>query len=143
MYIKSCRKKIILVLTPWSRVLTLGADSCSASQKNSGLLWSPKVHYLTQAATCPLPEPERIQSKPSRPRSINIINILSRTSQWSLPFRLSSENSFTYFSFPHACCPAHSSLNFYTSDKSWWRLEIIKLLIMQFTPVSCHCLHQS
>jgi len=37
-----------------------------------------------------------------------------------------------------ATCPPVSLFSIWSPNKNWWRLQIIKILIMQFSPLSCY-----
>jgi hypothetical protein len=60
----------------------------------------------------------------------------SWSSQWSLPFRLSHQYPMCIFLLPYSCyIPCSSNPN---SNYTWRRVQDMKLLIMQFSPTSCH-----
>jgi hypothetical protein len=62
------------------------------------------------------------------------------SSKWSLCFRFSHQNPVSTSPLPHKCympCPSHSS-RFNHPNNIWWRVQIINLLIMQFSPLPCY-----
>ena len=96
--------------------------------------------YSQAPATCPYPEPT--PSSPHNPL-IYLNMILPSTSlspQWSLSLRLPHQNLVHTSPFSHTrymSRPSHSS-RFYQPYNIWWAVQIIKLLIMQFSPLSCY-----
>jgi hypothetical protein len=63
---------------------------------------------------------------------------VSRSSKWSLPFRLSNQNPVHISHLPHVCYmsyPSHPSFNY--PDNIWWR-EHMMFLIMLFSPTFCY-----
>jgi hypothetical protein len=85
-----------------------------------------------------------IQFRPSQPiyrRSFLIFYSSSpRSSKWSPPLMLSSQ-TFVYIShLSHAIyMPRQSPPPWFDHPNNiWWRVQIMKLLIMQFSSASCH-----
>jgi hypothetical protein len=63
------------------------------------------------------------------------------SSNWSLSLRFLHQNPVCTLSshLLHTCympCPFHSS-SFVHMNNIWWAIQIIKLLIMQFSPLPC------
>jgi hypothetical protein len=89
--------------------------------------------------------PEPHQSNPSHPIPsylckihFNIVHLPSSwSSQWSLSFWLSNQYPICIPLLPHSCympCPSHPPW----LDHSWRRVQVTKLHIMQFSPISRH-----
>jgi hypothetical protein len=60
--------------------------------------------------------------------------------QWSLSFRFSHQNPVLASPFPHPSYmprPSHSSWCYHPHDRGWG-VQIIKLLIMKFSPLPCY-----
>ena len=67
---------------------------------------------------------------PSTPRSFN----------WSPPFSFQHLNIVSVFPLPYTCHthrPSHQPLCDYPNNV-WWAVQIMKLLIVQFSPFPCH-----
>jgi hypothetical protein len=122
---------------PWE------ADSRPCSQEISHLLWNPKFHYRGHKSLSPVPI--LIQINPIHTLLIyfhpfNIVfPSMPRSYELSLPFRLSKQNYVRLCGshLPHAY---HMPRPFYPysghSNNIWWRVQIMKFLIMKFSPVS-------
>jgi len=112
------------------------ADSCSASYKILCILWKPSVH--TTAHHLPLSWARWIQFKPSHHTS------LRWTLQLSSHLCLGFPSSLFHSGFPihlliNVCCMSHGH-RFDHPNYIWWTVQIIKLLTVQFSPVSCYLL---
>jgi hypothetical protein len=95
-------------LTPWSRVHLEKLIVRSASQEILRLFWNPKVHYRVYKSPPPVPivsQMNLIHTPKSYFPKIHfniILPFTPRSSEWSLPFRLSNQN-FVHISYlPHA-----------------------------------------
>jgi hypothetical protein len=85
-----------------------------------------------------------IQSIPSHPNTLRSIFILSTHLRLNLPSGLFPsalpQISYMHSSSPHSCympCPSHPSLLDH-SNYVWRAVQVIKLLVMQFPPISHH-----
>ena len=93
--------------------------------------------------TCPYPEPHRSTPCSHIPLWISIL-ILSSHLHLGLPgglFRSGFPTKTMYmplFSPIRFTWPAHLILDFYHPNTTWWRVELIKLLIMWFSPLPCY-----
>ena len=123
---------------PWE------ANLLSASQEIPSISWNPKVRYRIHK--CPPPAPILSQVNPAHspiplPEYLNII--LPSTpwsSEWSLSFRFPHQNPVDTSSVPHTCYmrrPSHSS-TFYHPNNIGWGVQIIKFLIVYFSPLPCY-----
>ena len=107
------------------------------------MLWTPKVHY--RVYKCPPPVPVLSHIDPVHafhPTSWRSILIPSSHLSLGLPNCLFPSGFPTKYllSYPHTCympCPFYSSW-FYYPNGIWWRVQIIKLLVMQFSPLPCY-----
>jgi hypothetical protein len=67
---------------------------------------------------------------------------MSRSSKWSLLFRLSNQNILCISCISHVCHmrrPSNSSW-FDHPNNIWWNVQVMKLLIMQSSAASRHLL---
>jgi hypothetical protein len=65
---------------------------------------------------------------------------MSCSTQWSLSFWLSRQYPICISLLPHSCYmprPSHPSLLDH-SNYTWRIVQVMKLLIVQFSPTSCH-----
>jgi hypothetical protein len=131
-------------------------------------LWNPNIHYhhhknppldLIPSQINPV-KGRSIQSEPSHPISLMHFNIIhpltSWSSQWFLIFNFPTNilNGYYYYYYyydvsssspflytPHLCyLPSLSHPSFWPdhSNYTWWRTEVMKLLITHLSPISCH-----
>jgi hypothetical protein len=66
--------------------------------------------------------------------------MLARSSELSVPFRLSNKNSESISYVPHTCYMRCRSYPPWSDrpNNIWWRVQIMKLLTVQFSPASWH-----
>ena len=136
-----------LLSTPYSRVLLEKLTGFEANQEIPRILGNnPKVHYRTHKRPPPVPIPSQLHPVPTTPShflKIHLNIILPSTSwspQWSLSLRFLYQNPVHTSPFLHMCHmsrPSQSS-RFYHPHYIGFRVQIIKLLIMQFSPLSCY-----
>jgi hypothetical protein len=127
-------------LSPWK------AASCAVTQELRRILWNPKVHYP-------------VQRSPPLVHILSQINPIHTTTTYlskiflrlftRLRFRLPRCLYFSWLShqYPtsipilsYSCCmlcPSNPP-SFDHSNYTWRRVQVMKLLIMQFSPTSCH-----
>jgi hypothetical protein len=125
------------------------ALNCVATQELFNILWTRRfITVFTRALQWFLSWARSIQSSPSQPIPSYLTKIhfnivrppTSCSSQWSLSFYISHQYPICIPLRPHSCympCPSHlPSLDH--SNYTWRRVQVMKLLIMQFSPTSCH-----
>jgi hypothetical protein len=114
-----------------------GAANCAALQELPSILWNPRFNTVfTRALHWSLSWAISIQSTPSHSISQRSILILSWSSQWSFSSWLSHQYPICIPLLPHSCymlCPSHPPWLDH-SDYTWRRAQVMKLLIMQFSP---------
>jgi hypothetical protein len=124
------------------------ATSCSATQEFPNILLNQKVYYHIHKSHA---WAKSIQSTPPHPISLRSILILSSHRRLRLPtglfppgFPIRTLCAFLFS--PHACympCPSHPNWLDH-SNYIWQRVQVMKLLITQFSPTSyyfiCHYL---
>jgi hypothetical protein len=122
------------------------AASRSASQELLNILWNPNVHYRVNKSLPLVPILSRIQSIAAHPVSLTSIIILFSHLRLGFPSGLfpsgfPAKILYTCTSlFPHARympCPSYAYL-FEHSPCIWRRVQVMKLLLMQFSPTSYH-----
>jgi hypothetical protein len=120
------------------------ADTHSASQEISRLLWNPKVHYRVRK----IPSPVRIMSQmnpvhtfPPYFRKIHpniILPSTPRSSEWSLPPKSFNQNIVGIYCISHACYMPHPfHPPWLDLNTMGWSVQVMKLLIVQSSPASC------
>jgi hypothetical protein len=117
------------------------ATCCPTIQEFLNILWSTQVHYHVHKSPS-LVRHEPDQCSPYHPMLyIRSISISSLHPSLGLPngvfFLAFPPNSYIHSSSPQDCyipCPSHPPW----LDYSWWWIQIMKLLIMQFSPTSYH-----
>jgi len=118
------------------------ANSHSSSQEIPHLLWDMKVHYRV----CKSPPLARILSQMHPvhtlpPVSLRSILILSCHLRLDLPsglFPLDFQTEILpAFLISYVCCMLRPSPH---TNNTWWRVQVMKLLIMQSSPTS-HLFH--
>ena len=99
--------------------------------------------HLKDTTSYPYPEP-LIQSMLPHATSWSSSLILSShlclgLPSGLLPLGFSTKTLYAHLLFPiHATCPLPSHSRFDHPNSVWWAIQIIKLLIMQFSPLPCH-----
>jgi len=118
------------------------ADRFSASQEIPCFLWDPKVHYRIHKRLPPVPilrQLDPIHSPTSHFLKIHlnvIFPITLGSSNWPLFLRFPHQIPVYTSSLPHTCYmprPFHP-FRFDHPNNIRWGVQIIKLIIMQFSP---------
>jgi hypothetical protein len=118
------------------------ANSHSASQEIPHFLWNLKVHYHVYKTLPPVPIQDRLNPDhtfpPYFPKTYYnvILSSMLRSSMWSL--HIFQPKFCMHFSSYHECympCPSHPPSPDHPNDSSW-SIQVMKLLVMQSSPVS-------
>jgi len=127
--------------------LSWEANQFAASQQFPHILWNQKVHYhIHKGPPTPPNWVSSIQSILPHPTSWRSTLILSSHLCPCLPSGLSLR--FTHQNLEYACClpytrymphPSHSS-RFYHPKNTGWAVQIIKFLVIEFSPLPSHLL---
>jgi hypothetical protein len=122
------------------------ATSHAATQEFPNILWNLRVHYHVHKSpplVLMLRQIKSVQTTPSYFSNIHF-NIIhpptSWSSWWSLSFWLSHQYSICIPLLPHSCylhCPPYPCW-LHHFNYTWQRVQVMKLLIMQFCPTSYH-----
>jgi hypothetical protein len=115
----------ITKLTVWNRALPWEAASCAASQEFSNILWILKVHCSVHQSL----SFGSIQATKLHLVLLIDFSILEFPSKFCM-----------YSSFFHSCympCQSHPPW-LGNLDYSWWKVQVMKVLSMQFSPTFCH-----
>jgi len=122
------------------------ANRFSASQEIPRIVCNPKAHYRIHKYPPLFPilsQLDPVHTTTSHFLKIHLISILPSTpglSKWSLSLRRPHQNSVYTSTLPHTCYmtrPSHS-FRFDYPNNIGWGVQIIKLLIMQFSPFPCY-----
>ena len=101
------------------------------------------IPRLQVPARCPFPETHPVHASPSHFLKIYLNNLLPSalgSYKWSLSVRFPHQNPVYISPLSHTCYMPrlfHSSL-FDNPNNIWWGIQIIKLLIGQFSPLPCY-----
>jgi hypothetical protein len=117
--------------------------SCAVTQEFPNILWNTKVHNHVHKNPRLVPSwTTSLQS--IEPHSVSLRSILilsmSRSSWWSLSYRLFHQNPICIPLLPHAwymSCPSHPPW-IHHSNYTMWRVQVMKLLIIQCSPITYH-----
>jgi hypothetical protein len=131
------------------------ANRFTANQEIPCILWNPKIHYRIHKCPQPVPILSQLQPVPilSQLNSVHIstshflkihLNIILPSTpgypQWLLSLRFPYQNPVhvSPLHYPsYMPRPSHST-GFYRPHNIGWAVQIIKLLIMKFSPLPCH-----
>jgi len=122
------------------------ANRFSASQIPR-TLWNLKFHYRIYKCLPPvtiLSQLDPVRTPTSHFLKTHLVIILPSmpgSPKWSLSLRFPHQNPVDASALPHTSCymprPSHSC-QFYHLNNIGWSVQIIKLLIMQFSPLPCY-----
>ena len=137
-YMQYFKQRKILTKQPTNQFMQQSpsweADSCSASYRIPCILWNPSVH--TTAHHLPLSWARWIQFTPSHHTSLRCT--LQLFSHLHLGFPSSPFHSgFPIHLLTNVCCMSHCHW-FDHPNYIRWTVQTIKLLTVQFSPVSCY-----
>jgi hypothetical protein len=127
-------------------LLTKLSPSWGAASSAASTLWNPKVNYCAHKSPQLVPILSHINPVHNIPFYISKIhfNIVhpptSWSYQWSLSFWLSHQYPICILLLNHSCYmsrPSHPP-RLHNFNYTWRRVQVMKLLIMQFSPTSCH-----
>jgi hypothetical protein len=120
------------------------ANRFAASQEIPRILWNPKVHYRIHK--CPPPVSFLSQLNPVHAPTSHFLKIgpniflpsMPGSPQWSLSFRVPHQNPVHASPLPRPCyMPRPSHSRFYHPHNIRRGVQIMKLLIMMFSPLLC------
>jgi hypothetical protein len=127
-----------MVHSPWE------ASSHSASQDISHFYGTGRfITVFTKACHCSLSWARCIQSTSSHPNSLMFLyypTIYAKVWLVVSSLQLFLLKFCMHFNVPHSCCvynPPHSPW-FHRPKIIWWRIQIMKLHIMQFSSAPCY-----
>jgi hypothetical protein len=119
------------------------SDRSSASQKkNPRILWNPKVHYRIHNSPPPVPilsQSDPVHAYPSHVSKIHFNIIRSSTpgfSKWFLPSGFPTK-TLLLLRMCYMLCLSQS-IWFDHPNNIWWRIQILKFLITQSSPLPCY-----
>ena len=125
---------------------SLDTDGFSASQEILPILWNPKVNFCNQKCLPPVPilsQIDLLRVLISYLLKIHLTIVLPSTPgspKWSDSLRFSQKTPVYASTHPHNCYmprPTHSS-RFDHRNCIGWRVQIIKFLLLYFSPFNCY-----
>jgi hypothetical protein len=116
------------------------AANCAATRELPSILWNPEIRYHVHKSPPLVPilsHSQPIHTIPSYLTKINfniVHPLTSWSSQWSLSFWLSHQYPICIPLLPHSCYMPYSSYPPWLdhSNYTWRRVQVMKLLVMQF-----------
>jgi hypothetical protein len=120
--------------------------NCATTEEIHSILWNAKVHYRVHKSPPLVPilsQINQINTIPSYLSKIYFNTVYSPTSwssQWSLYLLAFPTISYMHSYSPHSCYmpyQSHTPLLHY-SNFTWRTVQVMNLLIIQFSPTSCH-----
>jgi hypothetical protein len=122
-----------------------GASNCTATQELPNILRNPKVQYRTHKRSSLIPILSQIIPIHTIPSCLPKIRFdivhppTSCSSHWHLYFWFSQQYLICIFPLPFVLHPRPSHPTWLDhSNYTWRRVQVMKLLIMLFSPTSCH-----
>jgi len=133
-------KTIKQIMTPWGKVLL---EKLKDPQLDKKLPTFYGTICFQQSITYSCPEPDKSSPHPPNLFMVHfniILPSIPRPSKHSLSFMFSNKNPVCITLLPHVWHMPYPSHPLYHPNNTWHEVQVLKLLLNQFSPTSCYFL---
>jgi hypothetical protein len=126
------------ILNVLKRIVDSLTPSCVDTQELTNILRNVKFHYRVHKNPPLVSILSQINPYRTAPFYLNIIHLpTSRSSNWFVSsFATRVLHAFSSLPVCYVLCPSHSAWRDYSNYTSW-RVQVVKLLVMQLSPLPC------